>query len=211
MAQTIYGDLNVKRTISADRRVNQGLSKETLTSARSVIINDFAWLQIINATTQDVILPDATTLTEGWSIVVMADVSSGASVNVKTYDAVTPVLLKNILTGRAYRFTLINSGTAAGTWQKDFLEEADLIPAGRYVDSYNATSDWAGPTAGYYTRTVTAATHGMGTSPNVKMLIGAGPYLQVEPDQISVAANGDITYRVPSAPDLRFAGKAIIS
>ena len=211
MSQVYQGDVQVKRTLNVDRRVNQGLSKETLVAARTVTINDFAWLQIINASTQDVVLPDATSLTEGWDIIVMADTSSGASVNVKTYHAVTPVLLKNILAGRAYRFSLINNGTAAGTWHKDYLEEADLIPAGRYVDSFNGTSDWSGPTLGYYTRTVTAATHIMGTSPNVSVFLGPAPFVGIQPDQISVASNGDITLQVPSVPDLRFAGKAIIS
>lgn len=210
MPQSIYGDLSVKRTVNADRRVNQGLSKETITGARSVAINDYAWLQIINATTQDVVLPDATTLTEGWSIVVMADAISGASVNVKSYHAVTPVLVKNILVARAYRFTLLNATTAAGVWHIDFLEEADLIAAERYVDSFNATSDWTGPGGGYYTRVVTAITHGKGTSPAAKVRSGAGPYTDVTTDQLTVAVNGDITIQVTQTPDLRFAGQIVI-
>ena len=208
MSQTIYGDLLIKRTINSDRRVNQGLSKETITGPRAVVINDFAWLQIINATTQDVILPDATTLSEGWSIAVMADSASVASVNVKSYHAVTPVLVKNILASRAYRFTLINGTTAAGVWHIDFLEEADLLPAERYAASFNATSDWTAG-SGVYTRTVTEATHLMGAQPEVQVFVGSAPAVLCMAD-ISVAANGDITISVPSTPDCRFSGKLLI-
>ena len=189
---------------------NQGLSKETITGQRAVTINDFFWLQIINATTQDVVLPDATTLGEGWSIVVMADSTSGASVNVKSYHAVTPVLVKNVLVGRAYQFTLLNKSAAAGVWHIDFLEEADLLPAERFVATFNATSDWTGPSNGYYTRTVTAVTHTMGASPTARVRSGAGPYTDVDPDQLSVAVNGDITIQVTQTPDLRFAGQMIV-
>jgi hypothetical protein len=210
MAQTVYGDLNVKRSIIADRRVNQGLSKETISGVRAVTINDYAWLQIINSSTQDVVLPDATTLSNGFTIVVMADAASGASVNVKTYNATTPVLLKNILVGRAYKFTLLDGTTAAGSWQKTLLGEADILPAERYVDTFNATTDWSGPAGGYYTRTITAVTHGMGTSPTVKVRSGSGPYVDVMTDSLSVAANGDITIQVTQTPDLRFAGQVLI-
>ena len=210
MTQTIQGDLNVKRTLNADRRVNQGVSRETLVALRNVTINDFSWLQIINASTQDIVLPDATTLSNGWNQVVMADSISGASVNVKTYHAVTPVLKKNILVGRAYRFTLVDNGTSAGVWHVDFLEEADMLPTSRYVDTYNATTDWSGPSAGYYTRTVTATTHGMGTSPTIAVRMGSAPYTRVLPDSLSVAVNGDLTISVTQIPDLRFAGQMVI-
>lgn len=211
MSQKIYGDLEVKRVIRADRRVNEGLSKETIVATRPVTAIDYSWLQIINSSTQDVVLPDATTLTNGWTIVVMADSTSAASVNVKTYHATTPVLLKNVLVGRAYRFTLLDNGDSAGSWHLDFLEEADLLPSERYVDSFNATTDWSGPTSGYYTRTISVGTHEMTASPKIEVNLGPAPYVRVLPDQITVAANGDITIQVPSSPDLRFAGQVIVS
>ena len=210
MPQVILGDFQVKRTLNVDRRLNQGLSKETITSLRSITLNDYAWLQIINASTQDVVLPDATTLSNGWDIVVMADALSGASVNVKKYDAATPVLLKNILVGRAYQMTLVDNSTPAGDWQISFREESDKIPSARYVDSFNDTTDWTGPAAGYYTRTVTQVTHTLGTSPLAKVRSGSGPYVNVEPDQLSVGINGDITIQVTQVPDLRFVGQMVI-
>lgn len=209
MPQIIYGDLKVKRSLNVDRRLNEGLSRETITGARTVDKNDFSWLQITNASTQDVILPDATTLANGWVINVMADALSGASVNVKTYHATVPVLKKNILVGRAYSFTLIDNTTAAGEWQLNFLEEADLMSSSRYVDTFNATTDWTAG-SGYYTRTVAQTTHLMGASPTARVRAGSGPYVNVEPDQLSVAANGDITIQVTLNPDLRFAGQIVI-
>lgn len=209
MAHTIQGDLLIKRTGTAERRLNQGLSRETLTGQRAVIENDYAWLDISNASTQDVVLPDATTLANGWEIVVSTQAGSAASVNVMSYDAVTPVLLRNIISDRAYRFTLRDNSAAAGVWHVDFLEEADKIPVERYIDSFNATSDWSGPSAGYYTRTLTQATHGRGATPIVMVQSGTNPGVNITPDAVSIASNGDSTIKVPSSPDLRFAGRVI--
>ena len=210
MANTIYGDLHVKRSITADRRLNQGLSKETISTTRVLNNYDFAWIQIINASTQDVVLPDATTCENGWSIVVSVDSTSGASTNVKSYDAITPVLLRNILVGRAYRFSLLDNSTASGEWHIDFLEEADRLISQRYVDTFNATTDWSGPTNGYYSRTVSAATHGMSATPFVTIREGSNPYYDVIADQLYIENNGDITIKVTQAPDLRFAGQMIV-
>lgn len=209
--QDVKGSLLVENVLDVRRRMNQGLSKETITGARIVTLNDYAWLQIINASTQDVILPDATTLAAGWNIVVAADTASNASVNVKSYAAVTPLLIKNILSGRAYRLTLLDGATAAGVWQITLLGESDSLPAERFIDSFNATSDWGSPAGGYYSRTVAAATHDMGTSPTVKVRAGSSTYTDVMPDSLSVSASGDITIQVPQLPDLRFEGQMIIS
>lgn len=209
MSYQIQGDLLIKRSGTAERRMNQGLSRETLTSQRDVVVNDYAWLDISNASTQDVVLPDATTLMNGWEIVVSTQAGSAASVNVMHYDAVTPVLLRNIVSDRAYRFTLRDNGTAAGVWHVDFLEEADKIPVERYVDSFNATSDWSGPSAGYYTRTITEATHGRGTTPMVMVQNGTNPGVNLTVDELSIASTGNTTIKVPSSPDLRFAGRII--
>ena len=102
-----------------------------------------------------------------------------------------------------------NNTASAGEWHVDFLEEADKLPAERYVDTFGATTDWGSPSNGYYTRTVTAATHVMGATPSVKVRAGAAPCADVIID-ISVAANGDVSIQVPQTPDLRFAGQTLI-
>lgn len=210
MSHIVYGDLNVKRTTKVDRRVNQGLSREVLTTTKTITINEFAWLQVSNASTQDIVLPNATTLDNGWELVIGVDEASVASTNIKTFHAITPVLLKNVLAGRAYRISLIDNSAFEGVWLVDYLEEADKVVAFRYVDSFNATTDWSGPSGGYYTRTVTKATHSMSANPKVDVREGTDPYTKVEPDEISIASSGDITIRVTQIPDLRFAGQMLI-
>jgi hypothetical protein len=210
MSQVIYGDLSVKRAVSAARRVNQGLSSEALIAARPVTAYDFAWLKISNAATQNVVLPDATSLVNGWDLVVMADAASAASVNVMTFDAVTPILLQNVLANRAFKFTLLDGSTPAGVWHVEYLDSAIPPPAVRYVAPFNATTAWGSASAGYYTFAVTAATHLMGVNPVVMTFSGAGPFQQVQADQCLSAANGDVSVKVPDDPDCRFAGQLII-
>ena len=205
------GDLLVGSSLTVGRRFNVGFSDETITAQRDIVKNDYSMLRVSNATTQDVVLPDATTLPNGWEITIDVPSASGASVNVKTYDDTTPELLKNILAGRAYTFILVNNATDAGDWKINFLEEADLIPAERYVETFNATSDWGTASGGYFTMTITAATHGKELQPNVLIQeLDGSDYSTVQPDQVKVLANGNIQIRVPEVPDLRFAGRAVI-
>lgn len=134
MAHKIIGDLLVKRTIDADRRVNQGLSAETLTAQRLVKKHDYAWLKISNTTTQNVVLPDASTLTNGWSIVVMTDDASATVVNVVDSNS---TLLKAVPIGVAYRFTLLDNVPVGGTWYVELLNE--IVPADGATGATGAT------------------------------------------------------------------------
>jgi len=210
MSQQVKGDLLVKRTITTERRVNEGAYAETITAQRDLILHEYAWLRISNDTTQDVVLPDATTLPLGWKQVIDVPVTSVASVNVKTYHISSPVLLKNILTDRAYEFICVDNSTAAGTWLIDFLEEADKIPTGRYSSPFTATTEWGTASNGYYTITITEATHGRGTNPNVQVYeLSGSDFHKVDVDDVLVLANGNTSIRVPEVPNLRFAGKIV--
>jgi len=203
------GDFGVGRTLTSIR-ANLLAQEEALVATRQVLLHDVQWLRVTNATTQDIVLPDATTLPKGWQLTVDIPTTSVASANVKTYHAVTPVLLKNILVGRAYTFTCVDISTAAGLWQINYLEEADLVPTARFASTFNATTDWGAAVIGYYTITITAVTHGRGAEPNVQVYILTGSdFIKVAPDRIYVAANGDTSIRVPEVPDLRFAGKIL--
>lgn len=208
----VKGDLSVLRLIEAGRRVNQGFIAETLSALKSLDLFSYYWSRLDASSTQDIVLPDATTLPLGaWQTVIDVPAASGASLNVKTYHAVTPVLLKNVIAGRAYEFTLVNNTTAAGVWQINFLEEADLIAAERYAQSFNNTTDWGSPSAGYYTITVTEATHGKGTSPRAAYSeLSGSDYIDTYPDRSLANATGDISFRVPQTPDGRFTGKIVI-
>jgi hypothetical protein len=204
----IKGDLKVCRTIDAARRVNQGLRATTITGAEQLELHSHYWQRVTAASTQDVILPDATTLPNGWSVVVEAKTSN---INVKTYDAVTPVLRKTVTPDRAYEFTLVDNGTAAGVWYVNFLEEADTLATARFTATFDASTDWGAASGGYYTQVITQATHTRGTSPQVDVFEESGSdFVKVDLDELKVLANGDVELRVPEDPDCRFAGKVVM-
>jgi len=205
-----YGDFHVGRTIKADRRVNTGAQKETLNSTRLLIADDYQWLRFTCTSTQNVDLPDATTLPLSWSVVLEVLNSSTAGIQVRTFDDTTPAELKAIIPGRAYQFTCVDNTSDAGEWHINFLEEADLIPTERYVSTFDATTSWGSVSGGYYTITVTAATHGRGIQPNVNVRkLSGSDYTVVMPDSITILANGNVSIKVPSIPDLRFAGQIL--
>lgn len=79
-----------------------------------------------------------------------------------------------------------------------------------YVGTFNATTDWSGPSAGLYTRTITFATHAK-TNPMVEVFETNGLVFDEVYTEITMNASYDITIKVTDSPDLRFAGKLIIS
>lgn len=83
--------------------------------------------------------------------------------------------------------------------------------ADRYVDTFNATTDWSGPSGGLYTITVTAATHAKGGNPNVQVyeLVGSD-YELVQPNSLVINGLGDVTISTLQTPDTRFAGLILI-
>jgi len=208
MAHDIKGDLNVCRSIDAGRRVNQGLNTAAITGAEQLELHSHYWQQLSAVAVQDVILPDATTLPVGWSVVVEAKTSN---LNVKTYDAVTPVLRKTVTPDRAYEFTLTDNGTDEGVWYVNFLEEADTLATARFTATFDATTSWGAASGGYYTQVIAQATHTRGTSPQVDVFEESGSdFIKVELDELKVLANGDVEMRVPETPDCRFAGKVVM-
>ena len=83
-------------------------------------------------------------------------------------------------------------------------------PAERYVQAFNATTDWGSPSGGNYSITVLAATHAIGINPNVQVYeLNAGIYTLVNVS-ISVNASGDVTISTLQSPDLRFQGSILI-
>lgn len=207
------GKSEILDQLKVARNVIAGMSVETLASVRNVIDNDYSWLRLSNATTQDVVLPDATALSLNWNVVIDVPSTSAASVNVKTYHETTPVLLKNVLSGKTFRFTLVNKSSAAGTWKIEVLTESEISEASRYVGSFTATTEWGSASNGFYTQTIPASTHGMGTNPIVQFSeITGEDYNQVElgTNCVKIYSNGNVEFKVPSTPDLRFAGRVII-
>jgi hypothetical protein len=203
---SLKGNLTVKSVITAGRRCNQGAADRSITGADVIVVNDEAWLNYTSDGAYNITLPDANTLPLGWTVVInnksafTLTVKDGAAGTVKAISAV-----------RAYRFTATNIDDAEGEWFVDYLEEADLLPAERYSSSFNATTDWGVAVAGYYTISITAATHGMGTQPLVIVgELNGSDFDGVILDNMKILANGDIAMRVVELPDSRFAGRITI-
>jgi hypothetical protein len=207
MGQKIQGNLSVLNVADA-RRLNQGLNAETISAQKELLANAQHWQALSAASGQDVVLPDASTLPNGWRVIIQA--AGAGALAVKTHHATTPVLLKSIAAGDAWEFVLTDNGTAAGAWYSNKLEESS---AGlRYTSSFDATTSWGSASGGYYTFTVTVATHGLGTAPAVAVQeVSGADYVSILPDQVKTAANGDVSIRVPETPDGRFAGRLVIS
>lgn len=206
MAHEIKGDQNVCGNIESERS-NERLTAKTITATESLTARSRAIQILTAASAQDVILPDATTLENGWRVVVKAITSV---LTVKTYHSSNPVTLRAIAAGRTYAFTLLSNATAAGTWEIHFLDESDMVPSGRYSETFNATTDWGSASGGRYTMTITQSTHGRGTTPSLEVQeVSGSDYIDVEVEELKTLANGNVEIAVLSSPDCRFAGRAI--
>jgi len=210
MSYQIKGDLQVLRTIVADRRTDSGLRNLVIT-ATEVLDRHCAWWQNLSAAAPQIVtLPDATGLPNGWQVVIAADGASDLDVQ---YDGGTS--LRTVTGGLAYTkavaFTLMDNATTDGVWQAYTLEDFGYTPAWRYTDTFDATTDWGAAVLGYYTMTYAAATHLKGVNPVAQIFetIG-GVDFRTQPDQTGTNASGDIDLIVPDAPDCRFAGRIII-
>ena len=79
------------------------------------------------------------------------------------------------------------------------------------VKVFNPTTDWGGPTDGYYSITYLVSEHNKGTTPFILIeeLISTS-YSVVIPDSIITNDIGDITISVIDSPDGRFSGRIIV-
>jgi len=211
----VKGDLRVRRTITVDRRANQGMSSETLAGNRTVVINDYKYLNLDpNGANRNVVMPDATTLPLGWELFVR---HSGSANNLVVQDgAVSPGTLKTIAVpiptqeSRFYQFLLISNSTAGGSWQIVELND----PSRSTVSFLVAT--WAAPSGGYSILSGTEASgllavnHGKGTNPIVLVQedVGGGIFEAVIMDRLRVNASGDVELRIVDG--VQFNGRVII-
>ena len=84
-------------------------------------------------------------------------------------------------------------------------------PAERYTDTFNATTDWGSPSAGEYTITIPAATHGRGSIPSVMVFeLTGGVYEVVGINTLQIDLSGNVSLKVLETPDNRFAGLVLI-
>ena len=210
MAEKIYGDLVVKRGMFAEVRSDRGLRVTTITANETLDLNAYSWQKLKNVTSAlNVILPAATTLKLGWSVVVQNDPTSTFNLLVK--DGGAGATLKTLLPGHAYEFTCQSIGAAAGVWYLTQLDDTSIVVASRYSTDFNATSDWGVAAGGLYTLTILGSAHGRGVNPTVTVFETVGAVeSKVGLDVAFNNTTGDVSLVVPETPDCRFAGRALL-
>jgi len=203
------GDIEVKRTGIFDRRADQGLNDHTITTSL-VLTRHAAYHQLLNATAGNdlVVLPDATELPEGWTVEIFND----GNVALRVQDDQNDASFDDIAISGGNRYKLLDNSTAEGIWFVEPMEAQGATVATRYTEDHDATTDWGSASAGYYTITILASTHGRGTTPKPQFFESDGGtgFDEVAPDKVNIASNGDISFRVPDDPDLRYAGRVIV-
>jgi len=106
-------------------------------------------------------------------------------------------------TGKIY----VKSDSGLSTSWDQTTTVADLA----FVDIFDNTADWGTAAGGYYTITITQATHQKGTNPIVQVFETNGSSDElINTDLISVNTDGDVSFRVNETPNLRFSGKVVI-
>lgn len=98
----------------------------------------------------------------------------------------------------ANKYTRINvAGTGGG---------AD--PA--FVQSF-LIANWAGPSGGEYTYTISAASHGKGANPAVTVYEDVGVTWDEVSIEIEIDVSGNVVLKVTEVADTRFDGKVVIN
>jgi hypothetical protein len=101
---------------------------------------------------------------------------------------------------------------AAGTNTTQIATTAFVTTANtKYSSTFDATTSWGAAAGGLYTITITAGTHGKGTSPDVRIEEGSGAdWVRTFVDQEIVRSTGNVEIKVSDSPDGRFAGRILI-
>lgn len=109
------------------------------------------------------------------------------------------------------KFTSVdNSVTFTGdpeTGEIDFSVSA--AASGKYVENF-IVGDWS-LNADHYELTIPEATHGIGVDPEIQVFELSGLVFDLVDLEVEVNSSGDIILNVSQTPDLRFAGKIVIS
>lgn len=109
----IKGDLNVGRSEFVARRSDEGLLDLGIISSNYVIDKySHSWIASDpNGNTFDMVLPDATTLNEGWEITIENYGTGILVIKDSNSNIITKVFLKKAVT-----VTLTNNSSSAGVW-----------------------------------------------------------------------------------------------
>jgi len=213
----IKGDLRSRRSIQADRRLDEGFTSETLSGNRTVVRHDYKVLNLDpNGSNRNVTLPDATTLPVGWSLVVRNSgsansllIKDNAGTTLKTIALPSPTAEE-----RMYQFILLTNGTAAGTWHVVEMGDPGVVVASRFVVTFSS-GDWPAAVSGYRTLTGTevagllASNHGRGTSPMIIIQeLSGSDYDRVLLDRERVLSTGNLELRIVDGAE--FDGRVVL-
>lgn len=150
-------------------------------------------------------------------VLVYSSLSDRILVNASSYDSSIFTIetpdgelsdISNVIFTSSDDSVIITGDPDAGTI--DFISVGGGGGTPDYVATFNDTSDWSGPSSGFYSQSIPLSTHHK-TNPTVDLFeTVSGNNEQVMAD-ISVDGSYVVTIKVPQTPDLRFAGKIIIS
>ena len=203
--------MDIKGVLNVSRRVNTGLKKVTLEGAYEVNKLSHAWLSLDpNAENREVTLPDATSLDEGWAVVVHHN-GTANTLTVKDYLGNTLKTFSgpaSVNDTKAYQFVCIDNFDGAtpdaGGWK--VIELGDpVLQAVKYVATFEVL-DWTGPSDGLMEYSIPESTHERGATPiwQVQDENRAKIYCHSE----GVNEDGDLTLLVPE--DDEFVGSVVI-
>lgn len=80
----------------------------------------------------------------------------------------------------------------------------------KYVVTFNSTTSWSGPSLFGYSISVLESLHGI-SNPKVQVYELIAGQFELVTTQVQIDNSYNVTITVSSSPDLRFAGKIIIS
>lgn len=189
--------MNIKGALNVSRRTNTGLKKYTLSDNHTVTELSHAWLSFDpNGTNRNILLPDATALQEGWSVIIH-NIGNANSLLVKDSNGTTLKTITSPATSnetKAYEFVLITNGSVAGVWNVIELGDPTIDVAKFYTEF--EISDWSVPSNGLCTYVVLGSTHGRGLNPIWIIHEMSGAKINCHIENINTTT-GDITLTVP--------------
>ena len=109
--------------------------------------------------------------------------------------------------------TTRNVNTGTGLTGGGALSSDLTISLTKYTSAQFTATDaaWGTASGGYYTMSITAATHSRGLYPIIQIMQGtSAPWSLTTADSVSVDGSGNISIKVPSTPDCRFAGIVVV-
>lgn len=111
------------------------------------------------------------------------------------------------LTGNPTAPTVTSTDNSTSIATTQFVNTATA----KYVQTFNATTDWGAVNgSGYYTISIAATTHNRGTYVIVQVFNGSTNFVVTLPDSTSVDSSGNVSVQVPGTPDNRFSGYLVI-